>query len=235
MADTPLLALPMLMAAQAQKHVTVNEALVRLDGLAQLRLLSRSVTTPPSPVTDGEVYAVPTGAVNEWAGQDGLIAIGSNGGWIYATPGEGWRAWVADESAEMIFAGGDWQVQVLSVSPNGAASRMSVVEYDYALSAGASDLTDTPIPANAMVFAVSARVITEITGTLSTWRFGITGNDNWFGSGLGTAVDSYATGILSNPTTVYSDTFPLITGEGGDLSAGTIRVAMHIFEIDLPS
>ena len=48
MADqTSNLSLPFIMPAQAQKHVTVNEALVRLDGLAQLRLQSISVTTPP--------------------------------------------------------------------------------------------------------------------------------------------------------------------------------------------
>ncbi len=36
--ETTQLKLPLLQASQAQKHVTVNAALMRLDGLAQLRL-----------------------------------------------------------------------------------------------------------------------------------------------------------------------------------------------------
>lgn len=43
---TPRLALPYLMPAQAQKHVTHNEALRMLDALVQLRLEGFDATTP---------------------------------------------------------------------------------------------------------------------------------------------------------------------------------------------
>ena len=47
MADaTPRLGLPLLAAAQAQKHVTHNEALTVLDVLAQIAVKSRSLTLP---------------------------------------------------------------------------------------------------------------------------------------------------------------------------------------------
>ena len=75
MADTPNLGLPLLQAAQAQKHVTMNEALVRMDGLGQLSLVSVAVSTPPGVASDGEGYGVPVGATNEWAGHDGEISI----------------------------------------------------------------------------------------------------------------------------------------------------------------
>ena len=42
------LLLPYLLAAQAQKHVTVNEALRLLDGLVQLAVLDRHLTAPPA-------------------------------------------------------------------------------------------------------------------------------------------------------------------------------------------
>ena len=42
------LALPFIMAAQAQKHVTMNEALRMLDGIVQLAILDRDLTTPPA-------------------------------------------------------------------------------------------------------------------------------------------------------------------------------------------
>ena len=94
MNETSRLSLPLVQASQAQKHVTVNEALARLDGLTQLALVSRSVTTPPEPVMDGECYWVPSGASGAWADQSGLIAIGTNGGWVCVAPATGWRAWV---------------------------------------------------------------------------------------------------------------------------------------------
>ena len=55
--------------AQAQKHVTVNEALARLDAAAQLRVVSFAETTPPPSAVDGAGYAVPAGASGAWAGQ----------------------------------------------------------------------------------------------------------------------------------------------------------------------
>ena len=56
MSNTYQFELPMLQAAQAQKHVTVNEALARVDALAQLRFVSRSVSVPPSSAVDGQAY-----------------------------------------------------------------------------------------------------------------------------------------------------------------------------------
>lgn len=46
MSSTQQLGLPLLQPAQAQKHVTVNAALVRLDGLVELTLVSRAQAAP---------------------------------------------------------------------------------------------------------------------------------------------------------------------------------------------
>ena len=40
MQTTPQFNLPLIQSGQAQKHITMNEALTRLDALAQLRLIS---------------------------------------------------------------------------------------------------------------------------------------------------------------------------------------------------
>ena len=50
--------LPYLLAAQAQKHVTHNEALRLLDGLVQLAVLDRDLTAPPGAPADGDRYIV---------------------------------------------------------------------------------------------------------------------------------------------------------------------------------
>ena len=53
MTDTPQMSLPLLAPAQAQKHVTVNEALARIDALTHLVLSSVSVASPPVSAPDG--------------------------------------------------------------------------------------------------------------------------------------------------------------------------------------
>jgi hypothetical protein len=63
--------LPYLLPAQAQKHVTHNEALLRLDQLCQLVLEAAEVSDPPAAPDNGAAYglaATPNGA---WAGQGG--------------------------------------------------------------------------------------------------------------------------------------------------------------------
>ena len=56
MSQTTRLALPLIEAAQSQKHVTHNEALVGLDALVQLSVRSRAMT-PPAP-SEGDRYLV---------------------------------------------------------------------------------------------------------------------------------------------------------------------------------
>ena len=62
MSETGQFGLPLIEAAQAQKHVTVNDALWRLDTLAQLRLLSISESVPPVSPADGAALPDRTGA-----------------------------------------------------------------------------------------------------------------------------------------------------------------------------
>jgi hypothetical protein len=58
---TTHLLLPYILAAQAQKHVTHNEALRILDGLVQLSVLDRDLAAPPASPADGDRYIVASG------------------------------------------------------------------------------------------------------------------------------------------------------------------------------
>ncbi|MGC4023892.1 MAG: DUF2793 domain-containing protein [Mesorhizobium sp.] len=58
MEETSNLALPYILPSQAQKHVTHNEALRRLDALVQLAVVSRATGTPPASPTEGDRYIV---------------------------------------------------------------------------------------------------------------------------------------------------------------------------------
>ncbi|MFE1602111.1 DUF2793 domain-containing protein [Methylobacterium sp. ID0610] len=106
---TALLALPLLAAAQAQKHVTHNEALVLLDTLVQLAVLDKDLTSPPASPAEGDRYLIaganPSGA---WAGWAGRVVRYQDGAWTSAVPRPGWLAFVLDEGELYLYAAGAW-------------------------------------------------------------------------------------------------------------------------------
>ena len=178
-------ALPLLMPAQAQKHVTVNDALLRLDGQVNLVLQSLSRATPPETVVDGLCWGVPAGAVNAWEGQGGKIAIAANGGWIFVAPGFGRRAMIADQGAVAIHDGQVWVVGAVTLGQHGAGMLARQMSEDVTLAAGASFQTVMAIPSGAMVIGATARVLDAITGSATSWMLGNPGATNRFGQGLG--------------------------------------------------
>jgi hypothetical protein len=105
---TTHLLLPYILAAQAQKHVTHNEALRILDGLVQLSVLDRDLTAPPASPADGDRYIVGSGATGDWAGWDLNVALWTDGAWLRLPPRAGWRAWVEDEGLLLVYDGSDW-------------------------------------------------------------------------------------------------------------------------------
>lgn len=234
MTETNRLGLPLLQAAQAQKHVTVNTALIRLDGLVQLTLQSTSLTVPPATVVDGVSYGVPAGAVNAWGGQDGKVAIGANGGWEFVQPARGWRALVLDEGAAAIHDGSAWRAGMVTLSPFNAGMSLGVAEIDHGVTAGPVSVTAALIPANAVVIGVTARVTVAITGTLTSWSLGNPGAAGRYGTGLGLGQGSWARGLLSQPTAFFAPEAMQLDAVGGNFAAGGVRIAVHYIEIVLP-
>ena len=104
------LELPYLAAGQLQKHVTVNEALTRLDALAQTAVISRSVAAQPADPDDGALYilpASPTGAV--WtAWSEGDLARAELGGWTRVPTPTGSLAVVLDEACLIVRGEDGW-------------------------------------------------------------------------------------------------------------------------------
>jgi hypothetical protein len=229
------LGLPLLQPAQAQKHVTVNEALVRLDGLTHLTLASVEVADPPGGAAEGAVWAVPAGGTGDWAGEAGRLAIRAGGGWVFVPPQPGWRAWIADRAAPALFDGAEWVAGAVAVSPHQSVGALQVAEFDHVLGAGASSTTTEVIPANAMVFAATARIVEALTGTLTSWKLGVAGATDRYGAGMGLAAGSWVSGITGQPVTYYADTPLLLSATGGDFSGGTLRVALHYFTATPPS
>ena len=108
MDETPNMKLPYIMAAQAQKHVTHNEAIRMLDAVVQLSVLDRGLITPPVSPADGERYIVAVAATGAWAGKDNQVAAWQDNAWIFYTPLEGWLCWVGDEDKLVNWDGSGW-------------------------------------------------------------------------------------------------------------------------------
>ena len=101
------LSLPYLLPAQAQKHVTHNEALQLLDALVQLAVADRNLATPPASPVDGLRHIVPAGATGAWTGWDGSVAQWT-GAWQRLEPQPGWLAFVVDEGLAVVWTGSAW-------------------------------------------------------------------------------------------------------------------------------
>ncbi len=108
MDETKLLSLPYLAAGQAQKHVTLNESLRRLDIVVQLSALSRQLGQPPAAPEEGARYLVPDSASGPWQDFAGHVAAWQDGGWVLIAPGTGWLAWIEDEGRLLVATASGW-------------------------------------------------------------------------------------------------------------------------------
>jgi uncharacterized protein DUF2793/endosialidase-like protein len=113
---TPNLSLPYIAAAQAQKHVTHNEALRALDAIVQLTVLDKDLAAPPGSPAEGDRYIVAPSATGAWAGQERKVAAWQDGAWAFYAPHEGWLAWVGDEDALYSWSGTAWALAAGSLS-----------------------------------------------------------------------------------------------------------------------
>lgn len=105
---TARLRLPIMAPAQAQKHVTHNEALLLLDGATQLVLDGIGTLTPPVSPVLGETHFIGNAPTGLWDMQAGAIAQWQLDQWVFQAPREGWRAWDVVGDQLVIYRGGDW-------------------------------------------------------------------------------------------------------------------------------
>lgn len=102
--------LPYLAAGQLQKHVTLNEALTRLDALIQTAVVSRTLAVEPTAADDGALYILPEGATGaDWAGRAaGTLMRAEAGGWRLVEAPDGLLAVVLDSQEVLVRRGGTW-------------------------------------------------------------------------------------------------------------------------------
>lgn len=200
--QTARLRLPYILPSQAQKHVTHNEALQRLDAIVQLTIKA-VITTPPDNAAEGDCFLLSPDATGDWAGKGGKLAFRQDGAWLSITPQPGWTAWFAAEGKYRLLQDGVWRDMPLPA--NGRLERLGIgTDADatnrLALSAPASLFTHTPEDgSHRMTLNKAAKADTASLLFQSGWsgraEMGLAGHD---GFSIKTSIDgtSWHTALL---------------------------------------
>ncbi|MEZ0497163.1 DUF2793 domain-containing protein [Sphingomonas sp. IW22] len=111
MADETTLrhALPLIAAGQAQKEMTHNEALARLDMLVMAAAIDLADIPPADPVA-GECWIVGQSPTGAWSDSAGKLAGWTPNGWRYADPREGMTVWLIASQCVAAWRQGLWRV-----------------------------------------------------------------------------------------------------------------------------
>ncbi len=125
MSETTNLKLPFIEAAQAQKHVTHNEALRILDAVIQIAVIDVRAVPPPAP-KEGDRHIVAAGAEGAWEGHDSALAAFEDNTWRFIVPRPGWCAWSMADAALLVFDGNEWRAQAGALPEPESLPRLGV-------------------------------------------------------------------------------------------------------------
>ena len=186
MDNTPNLKLPYIIASQAQKHVTHNDAIRALDALTHIAVLNRTLTAPPAAPNEGNRYVIAANPTGAWSGQAGKIAAFQDGGWLFYSPQAGWIIYDQSAASLMVFSGTAWT----PISASGATSAPSTLGVNavadttnrLAVSSPSTLLTHEGtshrLTINKAATANTASLVFQ-TAFSGRAEFGLTGNDDW--------------------------------------------------------
>jgi Protein of unknown function (DUF2793) len=108
------LKMPLLVAAQAQKEVTHNEALALADIAIQAVVQAVAPASVPASPAPGQCWIVGNAPTGAWAGQAGRIAGWTSGGWRFLAPFEGMQVWSVADGVAVRREGASWTIGVMT-------------------------------------------------------------------------------------------------------------------------
>jgi hypothetical protein len=107
--QTPRLGLSMMLASQADKHVTLNMALEKLDALIGVQAITRALTQPIAAAEAGDIFLLSNSGQGVWSGYPkGTLAYYSEAGWTCVGAPNGTLLFVLDEGITLLKKEGDW-------------------------------------------------------------------------------------------------------------------------------
>lgn len=186
MTTSPNLNLPYILPAQAQKHITHNEAIKLLDSLVQLSVLDRSLSAPPTSPVAGDRHIIAGTATGDWVGAENHIALWDGTAWVTLPPHPGWCAWCEAEERLLVFTGSAWLpliagAPMFGINTSADTTNRLAVKSDAVLLSH-DDVTpgtgDMRVSLNKAAVAQTASFLFE-----SNWsgraEFGLTGDDRF--------------------------------------------------------
>ena len=227
MSQTGRLGLPYIVTSQAQKEVTHNEGLNRLDAFVT-PVVSEIVDTPPGSPSVGDLVIVGTSPTDEFIGHENEMAQYLTGGWVFYIPFKWMDAVVESLDSRMTWDGSAWVPFGLIMKDTGEYLRVGHKQEDITVDSGSLVDSVITIPDRSILLTVNVRVITAITG-VSSFDVGIAGETNKFGGAIGIAQDSTNIGVIG-PTAFYADTPIRLTANGSDFSGGVVRTTMQYLQ-----
>lgn len=121
MSNTNNLSIDLVASNQAQKEVTINEAISKIDAILNVGAINIWLDVPPGSPSEGDLYVVGNAPSGAWAENAEEIAY-YNAGWKFIAPKSGMRIWSNDKKLPYIYNGSAWKalsyerVEVQSVS-----------------------------------------------------------------------------------------------------------------------
>jgi hypothetical protein len=109
MTNTNNLNIPLVVQSQAQKEVTINQAISILEALQNRGVVDKDLSTPPGSPAEGDAYIVAASPTGAWSGKAKNIAY-YNGGWKFVAPNEGLIVWVNYEDKIYCYDGANWAI-----------------------------------------------------------------------------------------------------------------------------
>lgn len=237
---TPRLALPLIQGGQAQKHLTLNAGLMRLESLVQTHVLSRATAAQPASPADGASYILPASPTGDaWSGlSTGAFVRWTGGVWETVAFPVGAIVHVADENRFVVSAGSGWVLfedaikalaNLTSLGVNTAADSYNVLAVkgpaallsgQYASAGGSGDIS---LALNKEADGDTAQVLLQ-KDYASRAILGLLGNNDLT---LKVSADgvTFVTALIAKPTgALYASTGP-ICDEGGRLVLRAYAVA----------
>jgi hypothetical protein len=109
MPETARHKLPLLAVSQAQKEITHNEALIRIDALLDA-VAQAELATPPV-LTDadiGKCWLIGASPSGDWAGKHRQLAVWIGGSWRFCSPAEGMQLRLQSSGTDRVYSAGSW-------------------------------------------------------------------------------------------------------------------------------
>ncbi|WP_017672454.1 DUF2793 domain-containing protein [Blastomonas sp. AAP53] len=119
MSSTPNIALPLLYAAQAQKEITHNEALLLIDALLPGSVVARANDPSALSPQPGDAWIIGPAPLGAWAGHSAKIGVFSEGGWRFAPAVPGMRLFDRAAGAVCQYDGSGWVAAPAIADPSG--------------------------------------------------------------------------------------------------------------------